>query len=181
MAKTIALLIGSLRKESINRKFAKALVKLAGDRLNFQEISIDLPAFNQDQEANPPAPVATLRSQVQGVNGVLIVTPEYNRSLPGAVKNALDWGSRPYGKSVWAGKPVAMCGASGGGIGTSLAQSHLRNVLAYLDMPLLLQPEVYLQFTKDLIDDDGNISKEDTQKFLGGFVDKFIAWVDKHS
>ncbi|HEY4133988.1 MAG TPA: NAD(P)H-dependent oxidoreductase [Alphaproteobacteria bacterium] len=181
MAKTIALLIGSLRKDSMNRKFAKALEKLAGDRLKFQEISIDLPAFNQDQESDPPALVATLRTQVLAADGVLIVTPEYNRSIPGLVKNALDWGSRPYGKNVWANKPVATCGASGGAIGSALAQAHLRNVLAYLDMPTLLQPEVYLHFTKDLIDDAGNISKEDTQKFLGGFVDKYVAWVEKHA
>jgi len=180
MPKTIGLLIGSIRKDSTNRKLAKALEKLAGDRLVFKHIAIDgLPLHNQDLEANMPEAAANLKKQIESVDGLLFVTPEYNRSIPGVLKNAIDWASRPYGKNSFAGKPGALCGASAGGPGTAMAQQHLKNIMLYLDIPTLGQPEVYLQFPKDLIDADGNISKEDTQKFLAGFVDKYVAWVEK--
>ncbi len=180
MPKTIGLIIGSIRKDSINRKLAKAIEKLAGDRLLFKHIAIDgLPLHNQDHEANMPEAAVQLKKQIEAVDGLLFVTPEYNRSIPGVLKNAVDWASRPYGKNSFAGKPGALCGASAGGPGTSMAQQHLKNIMLYLDIAVLGQPEVYLQFPKDLIDAEGNISKDDTQKFLAGFVDKYVAWVEK--
>ncbi|MET7140352.1 NAD(P)H-dependent oxidoreductase [Xanthomonas sp. PPL139] len=176
----IAVFVGSLRKESFNRRLAHALERLAGDRARFEYVEIgDLPLYNQDQDHDYPAQGRRLKTQVSSADAVLFVTPEYNRSIPGVLKNAIDLGSRPYGESAFAGKPAAVCGTSPGAIGSALAQQHLRNVLAYLDMPVLGQPEIFLQFKEGLIAEDGAIDDERTRKFLAGFVDKFIAWIDE--
>ncbi|UYC13778.1 NADPH-dependent FMN reductase [Xanthomonas sp. CFBP 8445] len=176
----IAVFVGSLRKESFNRRLAHALERLAGDRARFEYVEIgDLPLYNQDHDHDYPEQGRRLKTQVSGADAVLFVTPEYNRSIPGVLKNAIDLGSRPYGESAFAGKPAAVCGTSPGAIGSALAQQHLRNVLAYLDMPVLGQPEIFLQFKDGLIAEDGTIDDERTRKFLAGFVDKFIAWIDE--
>jgi chromate reductase len=120
-----------------------------------------------------------VKAQIAAANALLFVTPEHNRSLPTALKNVLDWVSRPYGQNLWAGKPAGVVGASVGAVGTAVAQAHLRAVLGYLDVPTLGQPEVYVQFTKDLIDDDGNVSNDGTRKFLQSFVDRYAAWIAK--
>jgi chromate reductase len=139
----------------------------------------DLPVYNQDLDPMPPEPVVRLKTQIAAANGLLFVTPEHNRSMPAALKNALDWASRPYGKNVWAGKPAGVIGASVGIIGSALAQQHLRNSLAYLDVPTLGQPEVFIHFTQGLVDADGTIANDGTRKFLQGFVDKYAAWLAK--
>jgi chromate reductase len=139
----------------------------------------DLPVFNQDHDQDPPQQVVRVKAQIAAANAMLFVTPEHNRSLPTALKNVLDWVSRPYGRNLWAGKPAGVVGASVGAVGTAVAQAHLRAVLGYLDVPTLGQPEVYVQFTKDLIDDDGNVSNDGTRKFLQSFVDRYAAWIAK--
>ncbi|MEQ4575370.1 MAG: NAD(P)H-dependent oxidoreductase [Gammaproteobacteria bacterium] len=177
----IAVLVGSLREESYNRRLAAAIEKLAGDRAAFEHVEIgDLPLYNQDHDGDYPAQGKRLKQQVRAADAVLFVTPEYNRSIPGVLKNAIDLGSRPYGDSAFAGKPAALLGISIGAIGTSLAQQHLRNVLAYLDMPVLGQPEVFLQYKDGFFDAQGGIADEGTRKFLQGFVDKFLHWLDRH-
>src|SRR3954465_9031021 len=144
----IGVVVGSNRKGSINLKLARALIKLAPVELQCEIFRIDdLPVFSQDEDQNPPEPVRRLKEQLQGADGILLVTPEYNRSIPAVLKNALDWASRPYGQNAWAGKPAAISGASIGAIGTAAVQQHLRSVLGYLDMPTLGQPEVYIHFT----------------------------------
>jgi chromate reductase len=178
---TIAVLVGSLRKESINRRLARALEKLAAGKARFDFVEIgDLPLYNQDFDADYPAEGKRLKQQIRSADAVLFVTPEYNRSVPGVLKNAIDIGSRPYGHSAFAGKPAAVIGASIGVIGTALAQQHLRNILAYLDMPVLGQPEAFLHFKEGLIDEAGSISNAGTQEFLQGFVDRFLTLVAVH-
>jgi NAD(P)H-dependent FMN reductase len=180
VARNVAVVIGSIRKDSINRKLAKALVKLAPKDLQCELVRIDdLPVFNQDHDQNPPEPVVRVKAQIAAANAFLFVTPEHNRSLPTALKNVLDWVSRPYGKNLWAGKPAGIVGASVGTVGTAVAQAHLRSVLGYLDVPTLGQPEVYIHFTQGLIDDEGNISNDGTRKFLQSFVDRYVAWIAK--
>jgi len=179
---TIAVLVGSLRKESINRRLARALEKLAAGRARFDFVEIgDLPLYNQDFDADYPAQGKRLKQQIRGADAVLFVTPEYNRSVPGVLKNAIDIGSRPYGHSAFAGKPAAVIGASIGVIGTALAQQHLRNILAYLDVPTMGAPEVFLQAKDDLFDDKGHVGNEGSKKFLQGWMDKYVAWVKSHS
>ncbi len=177
----IAVLVGSLRKGSHNKALAHALEKLAAGKARFEQVEIgDLPLYNQDFDKDYPAQGVRLKKQIRDADALLFITPEYNRSIPGVLKNAIDLASRPYGDSAFAGKPAAVAGASIGVIGTALAQQHLRNVLAYLDVPVLGQPEVFLHFKEGLIDEAGNISNEATQTFLQGFVDKFLAWVATH-
>lgn len=177
----IAVVVGSLRRESINRKFADALVRLAPAEFSFKQVEIgDLPLYNQDNEGNPPESVQRLKAEIKAAHGVLFVTPEYNRSIPGVLKNALDHASRPYGKSAWAGKPAGVIGVSPGAAGTAMAQQHLRNVLAYLDMPTLGQPEAFVQNKEGLYDDAGNIG-EASRKFLQGWMDRYVDWVKKHA
>lgn len=178
----IAVVVGSLRADSFNRKLAHALAQLAPSEFSFEQVRIDtLPLYNQDLDGKQPTEVQTFKSRIAAAQGVLFVTPEYNRSIPGVLKNALDQGSRPYGQSAWAGKPAGVIGVSVGAIGTSLAQQHLRNVLAYLDMPTLGQPEAFLQAKDDLFDDQGGIGNEGTKKFLQGWMDKYTAWVRAHA
>lgn len=174
----VAVLVGSLRQDSYNRRLARAVEKLMPQGLSFEYIRIDdLPLYNQDfDNAYPPA-ASRLKQEVASADALLFVTPEYNRSVPGVLKNAIDIASRPYGTNSFAGKPAAVLGCSIGSIGTALAQQHLRNMLAYLDVPTLGQPEVFIHFTDDLIAADGTISKPGTQQFLQAFVDRYVAWI----
>lgn len=177
---TIAVVVGSLRQDSINRKLARALEKLAPGEFTFKYLEIgDLPLYNQDNDANPPAPVTRLKAEISAAQALLFVTPEYNRSIPGVLKNALDNASRPYGQNAWAGKPAGIIGGSIGTIGTAVAQSHLRGVLAYLDVPTLGQPEVYLFVKEGFFDAAGEIASEGTRKFLQDWMDRYAAWVKK--
>lgn len=177
----IAVIVGSIRRDSINRKLAEALAGLAGPKLEFTYVKIDdLPLFSQDLEPNPPAAVTRIKGQIDAADGVLIVTPEYNRSIPGVLKNAIDWASRPYGKNSFNGKPTAGIGTSGGAIGTAAAQQHLRSILAYLNVVLMGQPEGYIQFKQGLVDDQHTITDESVRKFLQSYVDAFAAWVDRY-
>ena len=176
----IAVVVGSLRKESFNRQLATALARLAPPDVKFTQLRIDdLPLYNQDDDGHQAAPVLRLKGEIQAAHGVLFVTAEYNRSIPGVLKNAIDHASRPYGQSAWAGKPAGVIGASVGAIGTALSQQHLRNVLAYLDMPTLGQPEAFIHAKEGLFDADGNVG-EASRKFLQGWVDKYVAWVRQH-
>lgn len=173
----IAVLVGSLRKESLNRKLAAEIQRLSGARLEFEHIQIgDLPLYNQDDDSAPVAQVVRLRDAVRACQGVLFVSPEYNRSVPGVLKNAIDHGSRPYGQSVWAGKPAGVIGASVGTIGTAIAQQHLRNILAYLDMPTLGQPEAFIHAKEGFFGDDAHV-QEQSRQFIAAWVDAFVAWV----
>ena len=177
----IAVIIGSLRKDSFNRKLANAIVKLAPPEFSFDQVQIsDLPLYNQDDDANPAESVKRLKTEIKSAQGVLFFTPEYNRSIPGALKNALDHGARPYGQSVWAGKPAGVIGVSVGAIGTALAQQHLRNILAYLDMPTLGQPEAFIQAKDGLFDEAGNIGAGSKQ-FLQNWMDRYVAWIKQHT
>jgi chromate reductase len=178
----IGVVVGSLRKDSFNRKLALALAHLAPSDFTFEHLRIDdLPMYNQDDDGNQSAPVKRLKSEIAAVDGLLFVTPEYNRSVPGVLKNAIDQASRPYGQSAWAGKPAGVIGVSVGAIGTALAQQHLRNVLSYLDVPTLTQPEVFVQNKEDLFDDKGHIGNEATKKFLQTWVDRYVGWVKRHT
>jgi len=173
----IAVIVGSNRRDSINRKLAHALVKLGAGKFDAKFVRIDdLPLYNQDNEGSLPPEVVRFKDEVKKADGVLIVTPEHNRSMPTALKNAIDWGARPFGMSVWPGKPGLVTGTSPGAIGTALVQAHLRTVLTGLGMTLL-GGESYVQFKPNLVDDHGNISDETTQKFLQGFVDRFATLV----
>jgi chromate reductase len=177
----IAVVVGSLRRESINRKLAHALVKLAPSEFTFRQLRIDdLPLYNQDDDSNPAENVRRLKSEVRAAQGLLFVTPEYNRSMPGVLKNAIDHASRPYGHNEWAGKPAGVIGASIGAIGTAVAQQHLRGSLAYLDVPTLGQPEMFLTVGEGFFDAKGDIANEGTRKFLQGWMDKYVAWVKSH-
>lgn len=176
----IAVLIGSLRRDSFNARLAAAVAKLAPAEFTFKVLQIgDLPLYNQDDDANQAAPVKRLKSEITASQGLLFVTPEYNRSIPGVLKNAIDHASRPYGQSAFAGKPAGIVGVSVGAIGTAVAQQHLRNVLAYLDVPTLGQPEVFIQAKEGLFDPDGSIGAGSRQ-FLQGWVDRYVAWVKKN-
>ena len=183
MAQTrIAVLVGSLRKDSYNQKLALALAHLAPEDFTFEHLRIDdLPLYNQDEDGNQSPAVKRLKTEIAAAQGLLFVTPEYNRSIPGVLKNAIDHASRPYGQSAWGGKPAGVLGVSVGAIGTALAQQHLRNILAYLDVPTMGAPEVFLQAKDDLFDDKGHIGNEGSKKFLQGWMDKYVAWVKTHS
>jgi chromate reductase len=177
----IAVVVGSLRKDSFNRKLATALAKLAPPEFSFKQVKIDdLPLYNQDDDATPAETVKRLKAEITAARGLLFVTPEYNRSIPGVLKNAIDHASRPYGQSVWGGKPAGVIGVSVGAIGTAMAQQHLRNMLAYLDVPTLGQPEAFIQAKEGLFDASGNIG-QDSRKFLQEWMDRYVAWVRKHA
>ena len=178
---TIAVVVGSLRKDSLNRKLATALAKLAPPEFSFKHLEIgDLPLYNQDDDANPAAAVMRLKAELAAAQGVLFFTPEYNRSIPGVLKNALDHASRPYGKSAWAGKPAGVIGVSVGAVGTACAQQHLRTILAYLDMPTLGQPEAYIQAKEGLFDAAGDIG-EGSRQFMIDWVNRYAEWVSRHA
>ena len=177
----ISILVGSLRKESFNRRLANAIVKFAAHEFKFKHLKIDdLPLYNQDDDNNPAEPVKRLKGEILESDGIIFVTPEYNRSIPGLLKNAIDHASRPYGQSVWSGIPAGVIGVSPGSIGTAIAQQHLRNMLAYLDMPTLGQPEAFIQANEGLFDDDGSIG-EGSKEFLKDWMDRYCAWVIAHS
>jgi chromate reductase len=179
----VAVVVGSLRKESINRKAAKALIALAPDNLHMTIVEIgDLPLYDEDVDAaGAPAAWTRFRNAIAGSDAVLFVTPEYNRSVPGGLKNAIDVGSRPYGRSAWAGKPTAVMTVSPGAIGGFGANHHLRQSLVFLDMPVLQQPEAYVGDGFNLFGDDGAIVKEGTEKFFQKFIDAFAAWIGRTS
>jgi chromate reductase, NAD(P)H dehydrogenase (quinone) len=184
MHKKIAVFVGSLRKESFNRKMAKVLTKLAPESLMLEIIEIEgLPLYNQDydDEGKPPLAWNTFRQRVKSFDGFLFVTPEYNRSIPGVLKNALDVGSRPYGQSVWGGKPGAVMSVSPGNIGGFGANHHLRQSLVFLDAPTMQQPEAYIGGAAQLFDADGNVTNETTRELLKRFMNAFTGWVAKNS
>jgi len=175
----IAVIVGSNRRESINRKLAQALIKLGAGKFDAKIVRIDdLPLYNQDHEGNLSPEVVRYKDEIAKADGVLFVTPEHNRSIPTALKNAIDWGARPFGTSVWPGKPGFITCTSPGAIGTALVQANLRTVMLGLGMTLL-GGESYVTFKPNLIDDQGNISDENTQKFLQGFVERFATLVTK--
>lgn len=177
----IAVIVGSLRRDSFNRKLATALAQLAPQDFTFKQLEIgDLPLYNQDDDAHQAPSVVRLKSEIAASQGVLFVTAEYNRSIPGVLKNAIDHASRPYGKSAFAGKPAGVIGVSVGAIGTALAQQHLRNVLAYLDMPTLGQPEAYIQAKEGLFDAQGGLGA-DSVEFAQQWVNAYAAWVKQHA
>ena len=175
----IAVVVGSLRRESFNRKLAGAITRLASPEFSLKEVQIgDLPLYDQDDDASPAASVSRLRGEIKAADGLLFVTAEYNRSIPGVLKNAIDHGSRPYGQSVWAGKPAGVLGVSPGALGTALAQQHLRCVLAYLDVPTLGQPEAFIQAKEGLFDQEGGLGPA-SRPFLKAWIARYEAWVRK--
>ncbi|HTH75488.1 MAG TPA: NADPH-dependent FMN reductase [Trinickia sp.] len=182
MAYKIEVVVGSLRRESFNKQLAHALVKLASSEFEFDFLDIgSLPLYSQDYDANYPDSAKQMKARIEAASGLLFVTSEYNRSMPGVLKNALDWGSRPWGANSWKDKPAAVCGISLGAAGTALAQQHLRNVLAYLDVPTLGQPEIFIKHTDSFFDAGGGIASEDSRKFLTTFVQRFETWVKRHT
>jgi chromate reductase, NAD(P)H dehydrogenase (quinone) len=178
----VALVVGSLRKESFNAKLAAAIQSLAPQELTFERLRIDdLPLYNQDDDGSPAQSVQRLKSQIAASQALLFVTPEYNRSIPGVLKNALDHASRPYGQNAWAGKPAGVMGISIGAIGTAIAQQHLRTILAYLDVPTLGQPEVFLHATDGFFNDKGGFADHSTRDFMQGWMDRYVAWISRHA
>ena len=177
----IAVIIGSLRHESFNRRLASALARLAPADFSFEQLQIgDLPLYNQDDDANQAASVKRLKANIADARGLLFVTAEYNRSIPGVLKNAIDHASRPYGQSAWAGKPAGVMGASVGANGTAMAQQHLRNVLACLDVPTMGQPEAFIQVKEGLFVENGDLGVGSRQ-FLQAWMDRYVAWVIKYA
>jgi chromate reductase, NAD(P)H dehydrogenase (quinone) len=177
----IAVVVGSLRRESFNRRLANGVTRLAPPEFSFKQLEIgDLPLYNQDDDKNQAESVKRLKSEVKAADGLMIVTPEYNRSMPGVLKNALDNASRPYGDSAWAGKPAGVLGISPGSIGTAVAQQHLRCSLAYLDVPTMGQPEAFIQMKEGLFEEDGTIGP-DSRDFFEGWMEAFVGWVKKHT
>lgn len=177
MTAKVAVIVGSLRKGSVNRLFAQALAKLARPKLDLQLVEIgDLPLYDQDLEAELPATVVRFKHQIESADAVLFVTPEFNRSFSAALKNAIEWGSRPWGKTSWAGKPGAIVGATLGAVGTAAAQSQLRSVASAVGIALTAQPEIYLNFSEGLIV-DGEITDENFAGLLKDWAEKFADWI----
>jgi chromate reductase len=178
----IAVFVGSLRKESFNRKMAKALTALAPESLKLEIMEIGgLPLYNQDLDDNPPAAWTQFRERLMKFDGVLFVTPEYNRSVPAVLKNAIDVGSRPYGKSVWDGKPGAVMSVSPGAIGGFGANHHLRQSLVFLNVPTMQQPEAYIGNAAKLFDESGNLTDDSIKEFAVKFINAFAAWVEANA
>jgi chromate reductase len=178
----IAVVVGSLSRKSINRKLAQALIELAPSTHSLRVLRIDdLPLHNRDDDATPPEAVTRMKREITESQGVIFVTPEYNRSIPAPLKNVLDHGSQPPRHNAWAGKPAGLVGASTGAPGTSMAQQHLRNIVAHLDMPTLGQPEIFLQVTKDMFDTEGHLAKADTEALLRSWMNRFVEWVNTHT
>jgi len=175
----IAVIVGSLRKESFNLKTANALIGLAPESLSLEIINIaDLPMFNQDLEATPPNEWVVFREQIIAADGLLFITPEYNRSMPGVLKNAIDVGSRPYGQNSWDGKPGAVVSVSIGNISGFGANHHLRQSLTFVNVPAMAQPEAYIGGAAELFDDKGKLTNDSTKEFLTSFMESFEKWVD---
>jgi chromate reductase len=176
----VGYFVGSISSGSINRQLAQALILLAPPRLAFREIPIgDLPLYRRDYDDDYPPAGRALKDALAGVDAVLFVTPEYNRSIPGALKNAIDWASRPRGTNSFARKPSAVIGASTGRLGTAFAQQSLRSVLSFCNSPQMNAPEAYITVTPDLIDDEGKITVESTEAFLRSFMEEFDAFVER--
>lgn len=176
----IGYLVGSLAKTSINRKLATALTRLAPDGMTFHEIGFsDLPLYSYDYDADYPAVANAFKEAIKASDALLIVTPEYNRSIPGALKNAIDWGSRPWGSNAFARKPTAVIGASPGAIGTAVGQQHLRSILGFLNAPQMNTVEGYIQFSPGLITDDGVVTVAETEAFLRSYMAEFHAHVTR--
>lgn len=179
----VVVIVGSLRRESLNRKLARALIDIAPPALTLEIVEIGaLPLYNQDlddDEAGPPGVYTEFRERVKRADGVLFVTPEYNRSVPAPLKNAIDVGSRPYGKSVWAAKPSAIVSGSAGGIGGFGANHHLRQSFVFLDILAMQQPEAYISGIDTLFDESGHIGNDSTRAFLGQFMQSYAAWLDR--
>jgi chromate reductase, NAD(P)H dehydrogenase (quinone) len=177
-AYNVGYFVGSLAAASINRKLSKALVRLAPAELEMREIPFkDLPLYSYDYDANFPPPARAFKDALAGIDAVLFITPEYNRSIPGGLKNAIDWASRPYGKNSFTRKPSAVIGTSPGAIGTAIAQQHLRSLLGYCNSPQMNAPEAYIQFTPGLITDDGEVTNEKTEEFLRNYISEFHAFI----
>ncbi|MEO5843882.1 MAG: NAD(P)H-dependent oxidoreductase [Caldimonas sp.] len=180
MPRRVAVVVGSLRKESLNRKMATALAALAPAALALEIVELGaLPLYNQDDDAAPPLASVAFKEKIAGADAVLFVTPEYNRSVPGVLKNAIDIASRPYGKSAWDGKPAAVMTVSPGAIGGFGANHHLRQSLVFLNMPTLAQPEAYIGGAGDLFDESGGFRKPETKSFLEKFLAAFAAWIER--
>lgn len=176
----VAVIVGSLRQHSFNRKFALALDKFNHPKLQLSQIKIDdIPLFNQDQESNLPAPVVRMKKEITDADAVLFVTPEYNRSIPGVLKNIIDWGSRPYGTSVWGGKPKSIIGTSPGAVGTAIAQAHLRTIMVSLGAIVFGQPEIYIVYKEGMIDDNLTFTTEGTHNLMQGFLDRFAKGIEQ--
>ena len=177
----IAVIVGSLRKDSLNRQLANALARMAPPEFELRQPRLDdLPLYNQDDDANQAEPVKRLKSEILAASGVIFVTPEYNRSVPGVLKNAIDHASRPYGQSAFEGKPAGIIGVSVGAIGTAVAQTHLRTILGYLDMPTLGQPEAFLHAKEGFFDADGQVNAK-SRDFVQKWLDAYGAWVKAHA
>ena len=178
--RNVAVLVGSLRKDSITRKVAKALIKLAPASLSCEIVEYgDLIPYNTDLEDNIPASWAAFRERMHRAEAVLFATPEYNRSVPGVLKNAIDVGSRPYGKSVWEGKPAAVVSVSPGALAAFGANHHLRQSLVFLNMPAMQQPEAYIGHAAELVDDNDDVKIEGTKTFFGDIMEAFEAWIER--
>jgi chromate reductase len=178
----VAVIIGSLRKDSFSRKLARAVITMAPASLKCEVVEIgQLPLFNQDHEADPPPIVRDFKARLESMSSVLFVTPEYNRSVPGVLKNALDIGSRPYGKNSWNAKPAAIISLSPGAIGAFGANHHLRQSLVALDMPTMAQPEAYIGNAAALFDEKGSLVNDTTRGFLQKFVDAFALWTERNA
>lgn len=178
--KTVAVIVGSLRRDSINRKFAESLGKLAAGRLDFRFVEIgDLPLYNDDLWSDPPQSVLRMKTEVEAADAVLFVTPEYNRYFSPAIKNAIDWGTRPWGKNSWTGKPAAVIGASPGAIGTAAGQNSLKALLTVVDTILMGQPEVYFTYEPEQFDGRNDVVEGATKDFLNGWIDRFAAWIER--
>ena len=177
---TAGYFVGSLARGSINRKLAVALARLAPPELRMREIPIgELPLYSYDHDSDYPPPARALKEAIAAVDAVLFVTPEYNRSVPGALKNAIDWASRPYGQNSLTRKPSAIIGTSPGKIGTAVAQQHLRSILAFCNSPLMNLIEAYIQFESGLITDDGEVTVESTRDFLRTYMTEFYGFITR--
>jgi len=177
---TVGYFVGSLARASINRKLARALTRLAPPELEMREIPIgELPLYSYDYDADYPPPARALKEAIAAVDAVLFVTPEYNRSIPGALKNAIDWGSRPWGQNSFARKPSAMIGTSPGMIGTAVGQQHLKSILSFCNSPQMNAIEAYIQFTPGLITDDGEVTVESTAEFLRTYMREFHGFITR--
>jgi chromate reductase len=178
--KHIAVLVGSLRRESYNRKMAQALMAMQPPSLKLDIVEISqLQLYNQDLDENPPGEWVEFRQKIRSHDGVIFVTPEYNRSVPGVLKNAIDIGSRPYGKSAWDGKPTAVMSVSPGALGGFGSNHHLRQCLVFLNMPVLQQPELYIGGANKLFNERGEISQDSTREFLSNFLKTYATWVER--
>jgi chromate reductase len=177
---SVGYFVGSLAKGSLNRKLARALVRLAPSDLSMREITFgDLPLYSYDYDADYPPVARAFKEAIAEVDAVLFVTPEYNRSIPGGLKNAIDWASRPYGKNSFNRKPSGVIGTSPGKIGTAVGQQHLRSILAFCNSPLMNAIEAYIQFTPGLITDDGEVTDETTEEFLRNYMTQFAAFIER--